>query len=164
MFWIGIIVGYAFAVIVGHFAVKLIVDQLWQKIRRKEEPDETTRPAAHLPQLIGVTERALYVASIQAGFAEFIGVWLALKVAGKWKRWGEGIEVAGDHVAGRIFYNIFLIGSGFSIGYSAVGALMVEYFIEGRTFDLLIAPVALLAFTCLFWLWIRQYQKKEVGG
>jgi hypothetical protein len=50
--------------------------------------------------VIGLVERVLYTAFLQIGQAQFIGFWLAIKVAGQWKRWGELTEIDGRILEG----------------------------------------------------------------
>jgi hypothetical protein len=67
----------------------------------------------------------------QVGSPEFIGVWLALKVAGQWKNWTESwsIEVDGRtiQVVGREVFNIFLLGNALSVGFAAIGAKLIDW-------------------------------------
>lgn len=113
--------GYIFAVIAGHFAISKYIDRLWFLIGwQTSNPDE--RPAHYLAYLLGIIERSLYFAALLANKPEFVGIWLALKVAGQWNRWGEKAKIGTVELEGRVFYNIFLIGSGLSIAYAFVGA------------------------------------------
>jgi hypothetical protein len=101
--WIALAVGYGFAVIIGHFCVARVVDCLWIEAGWKKGEGAEARPASYLPRLVGIVERVLFVASLQLGKAEFIGVWLVLKVAGQWKRWSEGVKVGEREVDARVF-------------------------------------------------------------
>ncbi len=40
------------------------------------------------PALLGVCEAVLYPTAFIVGHTDFIGLWLLLKVAGQWPRWG----------------------------------------------------------------------------
>lgn len=73
----------------------------------------TTRENFFPPAIIGLFESVMYPIFILVGKPEYIGGWLALKVAGNWKRWQE------DDEARRRFYK-FLIGNLFTI---AMGVL-----------------------------------------
>jgi len=67
----------------------------------------------------GVCESIMYLTAFLVGKPEFIGIWLALKVAGQWVRWkGEAPRrfFARRHNAeeaneGRRRFNAFLIGN-----------------------------------------------------
>ena len=77
--------------------------------------------------LVGLAEGILYPFAIMAGFAEFIGLWLAVKVAGQWVRWGaEFPGPSPDHPRlrthqimeakrGRRRFNKFLVGNALRI-------------------------------------------------
>jgi hypothetical protein len=158
--WIALIAGYGFAVLIGHFCVAAVVDGLWVEAGWKHRSDIEVRPAAYLPRLVGDIERVLFVAALQLGKAEFIGVWLALKVAGQWKRWAEGVTVAERKIEGRIFYNVFLIGSGLSIAYSVVGAQIISFITTKQWSFALGLPVALLVGTLLLHKLAIYYQKQ----
>lgn len=73
------------------------------------------------PALVGVCESIMYPTALILGKAEFIGVWLAVKVAGQWVRWrGEAIESASPPSIeilneGRRRFNAFLVGNALSI-------------------------------------------------
>jgi hypothetical protein len=150
--WLPVILGYGFAVVVGHFCIMAVVDKLWEESGWRRPSDAKVRPAFYLPQLIGLLERALYVASLQLGEPEFIGVWLALKVAGQWKRWEEA--------DGRIFYNIFLIGSGLSIAYAIVGFQLITFVVSERWSFAFGIPLALLIGTYALRELASYYQRQ----
>jgi hypothetical protein len=148
--WIAMFVGYVFAVVVGHFCVSYIVSDLWRGVGWSSEADSGVRPAPHLPGLVGIVERTLFVASFQLQKSEFIGIWLALKVAGQWRRWQEEIGATEGKAGARTVYNIFLIGCGFSIAYAVVGAQLIS-FVAAKSWSAAIAlPVVLLIGTLLF--------------
>lgn len=151
--------GYAFAVIIGHFLIGWVVDTMW----RETGWDGTKyrdRPAFYQARLVGLIERILYVGSLQIGKPEFIGVWLAVKVAGQWKQWGEGSEVAGRQIQGRVFYNIFLMGSGLSIVYAATGAKIIEWAKEQKWTALVALPVLIVLLTLVLKWVVDFYQRK----
>jgi len=60
------------------------------------------------PMLLGTCEALLYPTAFLVGQPEFVGVWLAVKVAGQWNYW------TGDY-RGRTRFNMFLIGNALSI-------------------------------------------------
>jgi hypothetical protein len=142
----------------GHFCVALIVDRLW-KTEAGSSSDKNVRPGPYLPKLVGIVERVLFVASLQLGKAEFIGVWFVLKVAGQWKRWTEGADVDGDKVDARVFYNVFLIGSAVSLAYAVVGAELIELIDSKRWFSAVALPAALIMGTFALYKLAIHYQK-----
>lgn len=71
------------------------------------------------PLLVGSCEAVLYPTAVLLGKAEFISVWLALKVAGQWSFW------TGDY-KGRNRFNMFLIGNALSIAAALVFARIIQ--------------------------------------
>jgi hypothetical protein len=142
----GLFCGYGFAVIVGHIIIKYFINDLWKKIGWNESAYEE-RPASYLAGLVGILERTLFVASLQYGKPEFIGVWLVLKVASTWNRWGETGTIGGKKIEGRVFFNIFLIGSGLSVAYAVGGAKMIDYATSSKWLQFIVLPLIIIAFT-----------------
>jgi len=72
----------------------------------------------YTPAFVGFCESILYPTSFLLDIPEFIGIWLALKVAGHWKQWETGDE-------GRRRFNKFLVGNAMSIcvGILSYGAI-----------------------------------------
>jgi hypothetical protein len=159
--WIADAIGYTFAVIGGHVAIRPIIDGLWQDAGWKKGIATDIRPQPYHPRLVGLVERALYVASWQYHVPEFIGIWMALKAAGQWKRWGEGIpDSSGEKKSeGRSFYNIFLIGSGLSVAYATVGSRMIWALRKPKWYFGFITPIILLAATYIFARIAGHYRK-----
>jgi len=92
---------------------------------------EATMPDLWPSTLVGVTEGILYPVAIAVGKADFIGIWLAVKVAGQWVRWGteypptsgntaKDQDLATEAKKGRRRFNKFLIGSGLRILFAAL--------------------------------------------
>lgn len=119
------LIGYAWAIVVGHVVVSRVVGKMWDWLpinkqdRNRLRPKELTWHAG----VVGMLERALYVTALVMGQGSFIGIWLALKVAGQWKGWtATGNEDKdGGGPSGRAVYNIFLIGTALSLLYAVVG-------------------------------------------
>jgi len=112
-----------FVTVVAHFAVFYIVDNGWKCIGLKRGTGDYLWQAA----FVGCFERILYVVSLQLDRAEFIGIWLILKTAAKWRRWGADRNEKGDVISGRAIYNIFLLGNGLSLIYAVTGYKIIEW-------------------------------------
>lgn len=78
--------------------------------------DAKKRINSYPPAIVGLCEAVLYPSSFLMGKPEFIGVWLALKVAGQWKMWQ-------DNQVGRRRFNRFLVGNALSV---IVGVLVYK--------------------------------------
>ena len=157
--WISYVFGYFFAVIIGHWCISWIVSTLWGASGWLE--DNRVRPFGYSPSLVGLVERTLYLISLQLAHPEFIAVWLAMKVAGQWKRWEEGATIRSTSIPGRAFYNFFLIGTGFSIAYSAAGYAIIYSLNNNDYFSAIATPVVVLASTICFVLLTKYYQKQK---
>ena len=148
------LLGYAFAVLVGSVLIGLLSRQALHQIGMPREPtsdpsganvDSDAMANPWTAVYVGVVERVLYVAALQSGVPEFIGLWLALKVAGEWKRWAER----------RKIFQVFLIGSGFSVLYSVVGFRMIEWIMRNELTPLVAAPAAVVILNLGLWAWLR---------
>jgi hypothetical protein len=157
---IALICGYGFAVVVGHLCIATVVDGLWRG-EAGSPSDGKVRSSAYLSRLVGFVERALFVATLQMGRGELIGVWLLLKVAGQWKRWTEGEKVRDKVIDGRSSFNIFLIGSGLSIAYAFVGAQLIRLIIGKDWWYAIGLPVGLLLATLLLQNQAKAYQSQR---
>jgi hypothetical protein len=98
---------------------------------------DTTPADAWSPAVVGLCEGVLYPLSLAIGKGEFIGVWLAIKVAGQWARW------SGDPVDGTTFdldalnqgrrrFNAFLVGNALSIMFGVLVWLALKVFAATR--------------------------------
>jgi len=125
---------------------------------------------ADLPFVVGVLERLLYVAAWLLGHAEFIGFWLALKVAGGWIGWSDTLKIpvipgaeAKIEVPGRLIFNTHLIASILSVLSALVGALMIqELLADNWPRALWIGTLAALV-PFAVWLWfMRQYRRSPI--
>ncbi len=136
--------GYFFSVFIAHIFLKLIVVQLWQSVDGKEYTDKRW---IRLSASQGFVERILYTISFQLGYPEFIAVWLALKVASQWQKWSK-----------KPGYNAFLVGSGLSITYAIVGALIIPW-IRENDIRFLLVPIGLIAANLMMYAWIAIARK-----
>jgi len=108
---IGIVAGYAISMFGGAIVLWLTIDKCtWGYLAKKGIPGK--KPGI-LTVPVGIVERLLYTTAFLVNQPGFFAVWLALKVASQWKRWG------GDE---RATYNVFLIGSGLSLIMAFLGA------------------------------------------
>ena len=157
---IALICGYSFAIGVGHWCISTVVDGLWRG-EAGVPSDAKARSSAYLSRLVGFVERALFVATLQMGRGELIGIWLVLKVAGQWKRWTEGEKVGDKTIDGRSAFNIFLIGSGLSIAYAFVGGQLIRLIIGKDWWYVIGLPAGLLLATLLLHNQAKAYQSQK---
>ena len=119
--------GYFFSVLVGYWAIRHLMSAAWSSVMYGLGGNTLhPNPYPQHPEAIGLLERTLYTAAWQLGITEFIGIWLVLKVAGGWKGWTEDLPVSSGKLSGRTVFNLFLLGTGVSLAYGVVGALIIQ--------------------------------------
>jgi len=147
------VIGYGFAVIGGHVATKLVVQKAWKAVGWRGTEDRAIRPDAWQPETVGILERLLYVAALQFAHAEFVGLWLAIKTAGQWKRWNEETQIPGRHsISGRSVYQNFLIGNAVSILYSFVGFKLIDWISKQQWLLSYLVAASVLLLTGILWI------------
>ena len=115
-----VLVGFVVSSLGGGLALWLLVERLaWGHLAKH---GVSPKPSGLLTVPLGICERASYTAAFLLGVPAWVGVWLALKVAAKWKRW-QGEE--------RGTYNVFLIGNLLSIAFGLFGAWIAAGQIRG---------------------------------
>ena len=150
-------IGYLFAVVVGGVLISLVSRKALHRIGmptpgRSDDAEAMANPWTAV--YVGIIERILYVSSLQLGTEEFIGLWLGLKVAGGWTRWSEK----------RKIFQIFLIGSGLSVMYAAVGFKLIGWLQNCRSPEWWLVPATLVAFTVGLWAWLRITDGSQGGA
>lgn len=130
-----------------------MADYLWRHVAFDAGVRKDAIPAAnrYLPATIGVVERFLYVAALLSSLPDFIGVWLALKVAGGWQGW------SGTHlgVPGRSVFNTSLLTSAISLVWAISGAAIVSWAQQDRVGYAVAAAAGVFAATYGSWLVLK---------
>jgi len=145
--WYAQILGYAFALVVGGIMVKNVVDVMWERLVPGGAKNKQLRPNARQTQALGHVERVLYVALFQAHSGLLVGLWLAIKMIGKWTRWSECGDEKAQKPSGQAIFNIFLLGNALSILYAFVGFKMVQWVSAGRGARACWAPLVAILLT-----------------
>ena len=167
----GYLLGCGYATLGGAIAVYPIMCLMWAILRAQAAASSNSTGTARRPDdsnlqpnfwqtaTIGVIERGLYVASLQIGRPEFIGLWLGIKTVAQSKTWT-------DHgsVPGRAIYNNFLVGNGLSILYAAIGAGII-YWTVGPSWErnpslVLITAVVPILLSIPLGIWLRCILKR----
>ena len=105
-------VGFAFTLFAGHYYVRAVVVEMY---RLKENHDGPINASGYTSMLIGHSERIIFVVALLISQPLLIGVWLAIKAAGEWRK--------ADHE----LYQIFLVGTALSLMYGVAGFLVIEH-------------------------------------
>jgi hypothetical protein len=145
--WYAQILGYAFALVVGGIMVKNVVDVLWERLAPGGAKNLQLRPNGWQTQALGHVERVLYVALFQAHYGLLVGLWLAIKMIGKWTRWSEGGDQNAQKPSGQAIFNIFLLGNALSMLYAFLGFKLTQWVSAGRTPRACWAPLAVILLT-----------------
>jgi hypothetical protein len=135
--------GYLVSVGAGYLVVQQVMEAAWRGALAPlgSERAAATRAHPEHAQAVGLVERALYTAAWHLGVREFIAVWLALKVAGRWHGWSEDRP---GQPGGRTGSDLFLIGSGLSLAFGVAGALVAEWLARDAWVEALLLVVALV--------------------
>jgi hypothetical protein len=98
------IAAYAYGVLIGAISIYAVVGRMWQILRVEaaiKRPNLASYASEALETYpwqgiaVGVAERALYIASLQAGRGELIAVWLILKTVARSRSWTQEASVPG---------------------------------------------------------------------
>ena len=159
--WYAHLIGYSFTVLCSFLLIRNVVATLWDCIAPTGSQNPQIRPDPWQPEALALVESVLYVAFFQGGLGLMIGVWLGLKVAGHWKRWGESGDEKIQKPAGPSVFNIFLIGNGIAVLYSFVGFKLIGWVTAGRALRACWVSFLMVALTLLFWSWLRGFRKSH---
>jgi hypothetical protein len=122
--WLSFALGYAFAMVVGHYVVDLTVNKLWaiaeadfkkREIKISPTPIRATRA---ISLWHGITERAVYASCVMFGIPQGIAVWLAFKAVMRWK---VSEDKDPRHVPGSLIY---MIGTAMNIAFGVIGGFI----------------------------------------
>jgi hypothetical protein len=116
MNWWQIPVGYLVSVVGGAGTIHLILRIPWKRFYDKT-PGKSQPPAFSLTMMVGCLERFLYTSAICIGAWEWIGIWVAVKVAVRWRGKSDNPDGSVD--------NIWLIGTALSIIFGFAGAWII---------------------------------------
>lgn len=164
--WWTYIVGYAFALLVGHLCIAPVISVAWDKVKAKGEIE---RAGPVFSPVLAFIERALFATAwLIDGAKPFIVAWLAFKVTGQHVKGTPKEAGAANRIETiRAVFTIFLIGNALSLVYAVVGAEMIGWLTNGSWELVTFVLSALLLGTFVIWLWvslIKDDNKTEQGG
>ncbi|MDD5432670.1 MAG: hypothetical protein PHO70_06785 [Candidatus Omnitrophica bacterium] len=141
-----LIIGYGCTLFIGGFLIKFTLDEIKEKLYFSSFSINETKAYTWYARRVGDIEILLYITSFLINKPEFIAIWLALKVAGRWKSAqleAAAIKTREERKAVKMLsaenravenfeliksngvYNIFTIGNGLSIIYGFVGSKII---------------------------------------
>lgn len=157
--WWPYAISYVFTLVPSHFMIQFFVKQLYSLANGQNRSDFPPM-GPRISATVGILERVLYVASIHLQKPEFIGVWLALKVAaGIWK-WNKGAN-GKMPPPNRLNFNIFLVGCALSVLYALVGAEMALWITQGKYLLAIFVPIVLVVGSLVAAAWLSSVAKKN---
>ncbi|MFZ5819877.1 MAG: hypothetical protein ACOYYJ_08240 [Chloroflexota bacterium] len=116
-------IGYLYSLLIGTWLIYYLADYTGKAIGEFKDGEYYRWTAS----IVGITERLLYTSAILLDKPEFIGIWFLLKVASRWRRWGENdakSKTNGDEKSvyrERANFNSYLINTGLSLAYGILG-------------------------------------------
>ena len=114
--WCRFTLGLVFSVVGGQIVLWPLIEKCLYGHRAAKKFEFNLEKKSRLSWLVGMIERLLYTGALVFGVKEWIGVWLAIKIAARWQSKGEKETEKQDSD------NIWLIGTGLSVLFGWVGA------------------------------------------
>ncbi len=130
------IFGYIFALLGGFFIIKTMTN-LKEFVRLELSSENNRKSLFWYAQIVGFIEVFIYLTAFLNNYGQFIGVWLAFKVLGRWESAKmekdqlkkQSVDGAMDDEKQKIrnnaLYNIFTIGNALPIIYAFVGSKII---------------------------------------
>jgi hypothetical protein len=113
MHWYRIVIGFALSVFGADVVIHPLLNwYMWPQIAKHH--GETKASGTSFTRQVGWLERALYTGALLVGAWQWVGIWLAIKVAARWR------STSGD--TGTPVDNIWLMGTGLSVLFGFLGA------------------------------------------
>ena len=145
MLYVHYAIGYIFSIFVGHLLVWRFSRKAWSALGEIPK-DEIDMPYRWTSSLAGMVDRMIFTSSLLIPAKEFIAVWLAFKIAVQWKRW----EDKDDLGKARASFHIFLIGTGLSLMYGVIGALIIKWLTNAEYIPAIVFPIMLILINLYF--------------
>lgn len=168
--------GYLYAIIVGSILIKFIMDELKEKIRYLPFAFSNEDKLAYgwYAQGVGVFDLILYISAMLIGKYEFIAIWLAFKVAGRW----ESARLEKDSIEDDIkeaskkkslnlhliinnaLYNIFTIGNALVLIWAGATYKSITYWNDKAYGLSILMALAVLIITLVFYFLAKKQTKR----
>ena|SRR3989338_6775137 len=160
------LIGYIVACSLSFIFIDLIYQELWREIKDELE-DKDHKLHRWYGAIIGLLEQVMYITAILLDKFEFIGIWLAFKVIGRWER--SRIEFEQNSNKGKLgklqthaIYSIFTIGNALSIIYSVVGWKIICWLRGDRIFEAVLLGL-IVSVISLVLLFLAKRQSKRIS-
>jgi hypothetical protein len=162
------LIGYSISIGVGGVVIYYISKSA-RKITETDKDFSSGSEYIWATIIMGCIERFIYTTSIVFGVKEFIPAWLVVKVASQWSKWDgtkdKSINTINDgSFKGRGMYQMYLVGSGLSVIYGALGGQTIIWISNGNSWYAIISNIVVIILSLFILgslLWIGRSKKKE---
>src|SRR3989338_8695440 len=158
------LIGYIAACSLSFIFIDLIYQELWREIKDDLE-DKDHKLHRWYGGIIGLLEEVMYVTAFLLNKYEFIGIWLAFKVVGRWER--SRIEFNQNENKGQsgklkthVIYSIFTIGNALSIIYSVVGWKIILWLKDGSLLEAILLGLIVVITSWLLLLFAKRQSER----
>ncbi len=167
---IGCLFGYSISIGIGGFII-LLINRTARKIIETDQIISSGNKYIWATIILGCIERFIYTTSIVFGVKEFIPAWLVIKVASRWSRWDGSKDSSiskgnKEEFRGRGIYQLYLVGTGLSLIYGALGGQTIIWISNGDICFAKIANIVVFSLSLVILgslMWIGRSIKKESG-
>ena len=158
------IIGFIAAWGLSFSFINWIYDEIWREVAKDFTDDDHDHELhRYYGGAIGFLETIIYVTACLENASTVIGVWLALKVAGRWER--SRIELKRNEEKSRlqlnVIYSNFTIGNALSIIYAYVGYKIIYFLRKDHLIDTILLVVSTIMVSGVF-LWYAKKQSKRI--
>ncbi len=159
--------GYFIACSLSFIFINLICQELWKEIQDDLEGQDHKLHRWY-GGVIGFLEGIMYITALLLNKYEFVGIWLAFKVVGRWER--SRIEFNQHQSKSKLgklqthaIYSIFTIGNALSIICSAVGWKIILCLQDGNILESILLVLSISIIFCLI-LFFAKKQSKRISN
>ena len=163
-------VGYAYTILLGGFFTIIIMEELNRSdvVGYPHFNDHEKKTTRWYGIMVGLIESFMYLSSLLIGKAEFIAVWLAFKVIGRWEsakleadQLNNNKELTKkDRIKNCANYNIFLMGNALNIVFAATGWKIVIWLKRKQSLEAIIIILVVVAVSLVFHLCAQKQTKR----
>ena len=155
--------GYLSAIGLSYCLMNYIYEELWNEIKN-ESKDQDYRLHRWYGAIIGNLEIIMYISALLLNKYEFIGIWLAFKVVGRWERSriesnNKGVDNLGK-LQTHAIYSIFTIGNALSIIYAVVGWQIILLCKENQILEMILFISSVITASFLLVFFARRQSKR----
>lgn len=169
-------IGYLFAIIFGSILIRFVMDEIKEKTRFSNFrfTSDEKKINSWYAQVVGIFDFILYISAMLIDKYEFIAIWLAFKVAGRWeasrleqylfpkdiKRIFNEKGTNWGLIINNALYNTFTIGNALVIIWAGVSYKIINYLKNESYGKAIVIALLLILLTLIFYLLAIQQTKR----